>query len=79
MSLLSLTSPTPSSHSVAWRRRRRRRWTRCDDRFSPAAMFSAIPSLPRAKLMRLTHRMVESANEFAGDADTELEREQAYE
>ncbi len=79
MSLLSLTSQKRSLHPVSWRRRRRVRWTQPGKLASPAAMLAAIPSLPRARLARLTTRMIDRMEEIDGDADAGLRQEEAYE
>jgi hypothetical protein len=79
MSLLSLTSQDRSPLPVSWRRRKRARWTRGDKLASPAAMFSAIPSLPRAKLARLTNRLLDRVDDIDGDGDAGPKQELAYE
>lgn len=52
-----------------WRRRRHRRWIRTDDLPSATRLFSAIPSLPRATLSRLTDRLIDRMDELDGDPD----------
>lgn len=78
MSLSSLLSPERSPQPVSWRRRKRARWTRHGKLASPAAMFSAIPSLPRAKLAHLTNRILDHLGEL-GDGDVGLNQETVYE
>ena len=54
-----------------WPRQRARQWTRTDGIPSAAALFAAIPSLPRAVLARLTERMIDRMDEIDGDPDDE--------
>lgn len=73
-----------------WMRTRNRPWARPNDVASPARLFAAIPSLPRAELAQLTMRMIDRMDDIDGDPDLEHlrdddedghdhEREQAYE
>lgn len=54
-----------------WRRWRRRHWDRRHIIADPAAIFAAIPSLPRPYLARLTERMIDRLDEIDGDPDLE--------
>lgn len=71
MGQLSTTSPVRRRHAKPWPRSVRRRWARPNDLASVSRLFSAIPSLPRAELSRLTTRMIDRMDEIDGDPDLE--------
>jgi hypothetical protein len=85
------TAAASGAPSRPWRRRQARRaWARQDTRAPVSIMLTAIPSLPRAELARLTMRMIDRMDDIDGDPDLEHlrdddednndhEREQAYE
>lgn len=54
-----------------WRRVRRRPWARPNGLLPAAAVFALIPSLPRATLAQLTHRLIDRMDEIDGDPDLE--------
>lgn len=59
-----------TDRSRGWRRARRRPWARQPKIVVEHVAFSAIPSLPRAELARLTQRMIDRMD----DIDHEEER-----
>ncbi|WP_267349397.1 hypothetical protein [Sphingomonas sp. GM_Shp_2] len=67
----AITPPPAPTKAMPWRRSRRRAWHRMDRLASPHAILAAIPSLPRAELSRLTHRMIDRMDEIDGDPDAE--------
>lgn len=70
------TPGTSPSRSRPWRRRRHRKWARLGSRPVPEMLLSAIPSLPRAVLARLTERMIDRIDEIDGDPDFEDSHDQ---
>lgn len=65
----------PRCRPAQWRRWRRRRWGQRHVKVEPAAIFAAIPSIPRPCLARLTERMIDRMDEIDGDPDLEDTRE----
>lgn len=72
MPRLIATMPPTLTPSRPWRRRRARpAWARRDTLAAASFMLSAIPSLPRAALARLTMRMIDRMDDIDGDPDLE--------
>lgn len=70
--------PSPSlapglriSRARSWPPRRSRKWARLGTRQAPDVMLSAIPSLPRAVLARLTEKMIDHVVEIDGVSNLE--------
>lgn len=55
-----------------WPRHRRRLWPRSNDIAAASVLMSAIPSLPRSMLARLTERLINRLDDLDGDPDVEL-------